>query len=247
MINTAIAQISVRANIGYDLQRPIYAAYPSADQAPVNNDGDDYYYLPDLGVYYNVTDQDYVYFDGNEWVTSEYLPGQYHDYDWRNAARFEIRAAQPYLHDDFYRSKYAGNRFEGWARVNNNDRYNGGYASDGYRTNTRNDDNDRSRYNQPVQYSSNNDRHFDGNRGAYQQPAQQRGNYNQAADNRGQDFNRQAVQHNRNNNQGFDNRGSYIANHQNDQNHGNDNRGGNAQFGQNNRQNEGSNHRMEKF
>ncbi|HWZ02248.1 MAG TPA: hypothetical protein VNX40_01485 [Mucilaginibacter sp.] len=235
MINTANAQIGIRVGIGYAPQRAIYATNTVAVEAPVNDDGDDYYYLPDLGVYYNVTDQDYVYFDGYEWVTTEYLPGQYHDYDWRNARRFEVRAERPYMNDDFYRSKYEGNRFEGWARANDNDRNNGGYAYNGDRDGNRNFNNGQNRYNQPaqynrgaysqpVQYNKGNDQHFEANRGAYNQPAQQR----------------------RDNNQGF-NRGQASDNHQNDRNRGNDNRGGDARYSQNNRQNGNGDHRMSKF
>lgn len=246
MINTADAQIGIRASIGFAPQRAIYATYPAAVQSPVNSDGDDYYYLPDLGVYYNLTDQDYVYFDGNEWVTAEYLPGQYRDYDWRNARRFEVRAYRPYMHDDVYRSRYEGNRFEGWARANDNDHYHGGYANRGDRDGDH-FDRDRNRYNQPVQYNRGGDDHSDRNRGAFNQPVQQRRDKNQGFDNRGQGFNRQPAQQNRNNNQGFDNRGQGSDNHQNDRNRGNDNKGGDAHYGQNNRQNGNADHRMAKF
>ena len=247
MINTADAQIGIRASIGYAPQRAIYATYPAAVQAPVNDDGDDYYYLPDLGVYYNVTDQDYVYFDGYEWITAEYLPGQYHDYDWRNARRFEVRAERPYMNDDFYRSKYEGTRFTGWARANDNDHYNGGYANRGDRDGNRNFDNNQNRYNQPVQYNRDNDQHFVANRGAYSQPVQQRRDNNRGFDNRGQGFNRQPAQQNRNNNQGFNNKGQGSDNHQNDRSHENDNRGGNAQYGQNSHQNGNDSRRVSKF
>ena len=244
MINTAEAQIGIRVGIGFAPQRAIYATYPAAVQAPVNGDGDDYYYLPDLGVYYNVTDQCYVYFDGSAWVSAEYLPGAYHDYDWRNVRRFEVRAERPYMNDDFYRSKFEGSRFAGWARHNDNDHFNNGYANRG---DNRNFDRDHNRYSQPVQYNRGNDQHFDTNRGAYNQPVQQRPDNNQGFNNRGQGLNRQPVQQNRDNNHGFDNRSQGNDKNQNDRNRGNDNKGGNARYGQNNSKNGEAGHKMAKF
>ncbi|MBB3054113.1 hypothetical protein [Mucilaginibacter gotjawali] len=263
MINTANAQIGVRVGIGFAPQRAIYATYPAAVQTPVNEDGDDYYYLPDLGVYYNVTDQYYVYFDGNEWITAEYLPGAYRDYDWRNARRFEVRANRPYMHDDVYRSRYEGVRFEGWAH-RDGDHFDGGYANRGDRDGYRDFDRDHYRYTQPAPYNRDNDHRFDGDRRAFSQPVQERRDH-RGFDNRDQGFNRQPVQQNRDNNHGFDNRGQGFDNYQNDRNRGNDNRGqgadnrqndrnrGNdnrgvdAHYGQNDHQNGDANRRMAKF
>ena len=84
--NTADAQLRVGVNLGLQAQPVAVAANPAF------GNGDQYYYLPDLGVYYDVTDQCYVYFNGSEWVFSAYLPGQYADLDWRSARRFEIDA-----------------------------------------------------------------------------------------------------------------------------------------------------------
>jgi len=238
--SSADAQIRVGLGIGFAPQRAIYATY----QAPAYaGDGDEYYYLPDLGVYYNVTDRCYVYFDGSEWISVASLPGQYSDYDWTTARRFEINAFRPYLHDDVYYSRYNGHRFEGWGRPNNYDR--DGYANRGYRNADRDFDRDHDRYNQPAQYNRNNDHSFDRNRGAFNQPVQDRRDNNEGFDNRGQSFNRQPIQQNRDNNQGFDNRGRGNDNRQKDQNRGQDNKGGNDRFAKNN---DGpANHRMAKF
>lgn len=230
MINTANAQIGIHVGIGFAPRQAIYATYPPTVQSPDEGDGDDYYYLPDLGVYYNVTDQDYVYFDGNEWVTNEYLPGAYRDYDWRDARRFEVRAYRPYMHDDIYRSRYEGNRFEGWAH-RDGDHFDGGYATRGDRYGYRNFDRGRYSYNQRTQYNRNNDRRFGGDRGAFNQSFQDHRD-NRAFDNR---------------DHGFNNRGQGADNHQNDRNRGNAYRGGDAHYSQNNRQNGNDGHRMAKF
>jgi len=133
------AQIRVGVNLGYHAQPGVYAQGPAVEATPAyGNSNDEYYYLPDLGVYYDVTDQCYFYFDGTEWVSSPYLPGQYANYDWRSARRFEIIGFRPYLHDDFYRERYNGNRFTGWGQGNYRDRDNNAYAERNFAQDNRN-------------------------------------------------------------------------------------------------------------
>ena len=206
----ADAQIRVGVNLGY---QPVVYNQPAIPATPAYGDGDDeYYYLPDLGVYYDVTDQCYFYFDGTEWVSSPYLPGQYANYDWRSARRFEVRAFRPYLHDDFYRERYNGNRFEGWERP-----YNRGNAyadrDDRFRDGNRNFDRGR------------NEQHFDAGRGGYRMPNQEYRDNGRQFENHGQQFYSRPAPQNRDNNRGFDNRGQGFNGHQNGQDR-NANRGG---------------------
>ena len=175
--NTANAQVRLHFGFRFNTPRIIYAAAPvvvaqapvyeepvqAYDQpAQVNDDSDnDYYYLPDVDAYYDVNEQCYYYLDGDNWISAAFLPGAYHNYDWRNATRYEVRAPRPYLHNDFYRSKYNGHVAGSYNNHNN-----GGYANQGYR---------------------NNDQHFDNRgEGGYSQPAQPNRNNEQRFDNRGQ-------------------------------------------------------------
>jgi len=199
--NTANAQIGIR--IGLHLSpRRVYTAPVVVEQPPVYNDGDDYYYLPDVDAYYSVDEQCYYYFDGDNWIAADYLPGVYHDYDWRSARRYEIRESRPYLHNSVYRSRYNGytengrwerhGDYQGYASAHygnsgygHNDHFDnhrdGGYSQQpqAYRRNDRNDNHFGTRkqgdYNQPRPYRSegDNSRHFD-NRGGgnYSQPSQ---------------------------------------------------------------------------
>lgn len=48
---------------------------------PVGYDYVDYYYIPDINVYYIVNSHNYVYRDGNRWITARYLPYRYRNYD----------------------------------------------------------------------------------------------------------------------------------------------------------------------
>ncbi|MBS1525063.1 MAG: hypothetical protein JST19_05405 [Bacteroidetes bacterium] len=139
MINTAEAQL--RIHLGFNFgARPVVVAAPAevAYTAPADydGDGDDYYYLPDVDAYYSVPEQCYYYNDGGSWVSAAYLPGAYRDYDWRSARRFEVRAARPFMHDDYYRARFNGVVFNGW----NERGYARGYANDYYRNDRRFED-----------------------------------------------------------------------------------------------------------
>jgi hypothetical protein len=70
---------------------------------------DNYYYLPDVDAYYDVTGNVYYYNDGRRWVSAAYLPG-HRDYNWRTARRYEIRANRPYLNHSYYSSRFNTNR-----------------------------------------------------------------------------------------------------------------------------------------
>ena len=172
--NTANAQI--RVNFGLHI-RPIYARYhaPVVVEQPVyqepvqaydDSNDDDYYYLPDVDAYYNVSAGCYYYNDGYNWVSAAYLPGAYRNYDWRSARRYEVREHRPFARADFYRSRFNGRQV---AEFRNYRHDNNGY--------NRGNDNRRGGYNRPEQ-NRGNDNHY-GNRGqgGYNQPGQNNGGH----------------------------------------------------------------------
>lgn len=132
LFNSAKAQIRVHLGIHF-ASRPVYVpervvvAQPAPDEysEPSNYDGDeDYYYLPEVDAYYSIPEQCYYYNDGGSWVSAAYLPGAYRNYDWRVARRFEVHAHRPFMHNDYYRTRYNGVAFNGhWDRG-----YSRGYA-----------------------------------------------------------------------------------------------------------------------
>jgi hypothetical protein len=137
--NTADAQL--RVSLGFHFgPRPVYvpARVVVAQPAPVvynepaDYDGnDDYYYLPDVDAYYSVPEQCYYYNNGGAWVSANFLPGAYRNFDWRNARRFEVRAPRPFMHADFYRSKFGGVAFNGrWNERMDNRGYVNAYHDD---------------------------------------------------------------------------------------------------------------------
>ena len=111
--NTANAQISFGIHINTPAVRvvaatPVYTEYTPAD---------DYYYLPEVDAYYSVAERCYYYNDGDDWVSAAYLPGEFRNYNWRNARYYEVRARRPYLNADVYRTRYRGNVGH-WERFN---------------------------------------------------------------------------------------------------------------------------------
>ncbi|SDT22301.1 hypothetical protein SAMN05216490_2779 [Mucilaginibacter mallensis] len=177
--NTANAQIRIHLGINlfphHIYVRPAVVDVQPApvvytDNAPADyNSDDDYYYLPDVNAYYNVAQQCYYYNDGDNWISAAYLPGEYRNYDWMHARRFEVRSPRPYLHNDLYMNRYHGANYQ-WAH--RDDHFQGGYAN----------------------HFNGGDQHFD-NRGGYAQHFDNRNQnnynqqYNQNRDNRGQQFN----------------------------------------------------------
>src|SRR5688572_19073097 len=56
---------------------------------------DDYYYMPDQGVYYNVRRQVYVYPYGGNWVYGPSLPPSYGGYTYGSGRYYRINGRAP--------------------------------------------------------------------------------------------------------------------------------------------------------
>ncbi|HMK27551.1 MAG TPA: hypothetical protein VK483_16075 [Chitinophagaceae bacterium] len=97
------------------------------DWGPAGYDYAEYYYLPDIDVYYSVPQRQFVYFNNGRWVFSTSLPYRYRSYNLYNSYKVVINEPRPYMHADVYRAKYA--RYRGW---NGRQTYNRNY--DRYKT-----------------------------------------------------------------------------------------------------------------
>ena len=94
------AQVSVDVHFGPPAWAPA---------APANVQ---YYYLPDLGVYYDVPAQRYIYPRRGAWVRTAVLPGRYRGYDLyhsRPVYLTEYRGNTPYVYYKEHKVKYKGN------------------------------------------------------------------------------------------------------------------------------------------
>jgi hypothetical protein len=104
VVNKTDAQI--RFNVGINIGVPAWGL-------PASYAGD-YYYLPDINVYYNIPQQQFIYFNGASWIGATCLPPVYRDYDLYRANKYVINEAKPYLRDDYWRARY-GVRANGYA------------------------------------------------------------------------------------------------------------------------------------
>jgi len=97
----ADAQISFKLNLNIGSQ---------PDWGPTGYDHVDYYYMPDIGCYYDVAARQYVYLNGRNWTRSASLPPRYGNYDLYHGYKVVVNQPKPYLHDNVYRTKYASYR-----------------------------------------------------------------------------------------------------------------------------------------
>src|ERR1035437_9375861 len=205
MLYKAEAQIHVNVNIG---NQPVWG--------PVGYDYVDYYYLPDLDVYYNVPRQQFVYFDFGRWIFAASLPSRFGRYDLFNTYKVVINERNPWLRNTYYRNQYRGyrGRQQSIIRDSRDQKYfviRNHSEHDRFINNQRQNNNQRQQINNQRQQIPNNNRN-DVNRNY-----QNRGNDNRGNGNRGND---RGNDNKGNGNRGNDNRGN-DKNHDNGGNNGN--------------------------
>jgi hypothetical protein len=92
------SQVSVNVNIG---------APPP--WGPVGYSNIEFYYLPDIEVYYDIRASQFIYFQSGRWYRSRYLPGPYRNYDLYNGYKVVLRdyhGTRPYTYFKSHKSKY---------------------------------------------------------------------------------------------------------------------------------------------
>jgi hypothetical protein len=77
---------------------------------PTGYDFVEYYYLPEIDVYYYVPQHRFVCFEDGRWVFRSSLPSRYRGYDLYHSYKIVVNERQPYLHDQEYRDKYSSYR-----------------------------------------------------------------------------------------------------------------------------------------
>jgi hypothetical protein len=96
---TSQAQIRLQVNIG---NQP--------EWGPSGYEHVEYYYLPDIDMYYSVTDSEFIYFDGRTWVHRAELPRRYRNYDLYKSYKVVVNDPNPWAHNDDYHRRYYGYR-----------------------------------------------------------------------------------------------------------------------------------------
>ena len=99
--NTLNAQ--VRVNLNFNLgSQPAWG--------PTGYDYVDYYYLPDIEVYYNVPQHRYYYYNRGRWIGSANLPSRFRNYDFYNSYKVVVNEREPWRNHNIYREKYSSYR-----------------------------------------------------------------------------------------------------------------------------------------
>jgi len=92
------AQVSINVNVG---SPPAWGPSGYTDVQ--------YYYLPDIDVYYDINTGQYIYLNNNNWVRATALPPAYRNYDLYNGYKVvmtDYRGNAPYTNHATYRAKY---------------------------------------------------------------------------------------------------------------------------------------------
>lgn len=90
------AQISININIG---SQPVWG--------PIGYDYVDYYYLPDIEVYYYVPTHQFIYISNGRWIFATSLPYRYRTYNLYTGYKVVINEPKPYLQFESHRVLYA--------------------------------------------------------------------------------------------------------------------------------------------
>ena len=97
------AQAQVRVSVGVNI-----GSQP--EWGPYGYNRANYYYMPDMDVFYDVPRRQFIYLQGGNWVFAASLPPRYRDYDLYSCYKVVVNEPRPYMHYDVYRTRYAGYR-----------------------------------------------------------------------------------------------------------------------------------------
>ncbi|WP_221390667.1 hypothetical protein [Dyadobacter sp. NIV53] len=109
------AQVSVNINIG---NQPAWG--------PTGYDHVDFYYLPDINVYFDVNKSQYVYQNGTQWIYGKNLPSRYKNFDLYNSYKVVMNEPKPYLRNKIQKTQYAnykGKRNQAVIRDSKDEKY----------------------------------------------------------------------------------------------------------------------------
>lgn len=135
---TSQAQVSINLNIG----TPAVVVRPA--WVPQNHVNVDFYYIPEIQSYYDVSSGLYVYLDNGNWCRTRYVPVRYRNYNLNHARRIELRGyhgSRPYTYYNCHNERYSNNRYNNRyveSRRYDNRRYDNRYDNryaDNYRDN----------------------------------------------------------------------------------------------------------------
>lgn len=89
------SQVTINVNLGI---QPAWG--------PVGYDYVEYYYLPDIEMYYSIEARKYIYFHGGRWIWVSSLPYWCRNYDLYSGYKVIINEPRPYFHFEKHKVKY---------------------------------------------------------------------------------------------------------------------------------------------
>jgi hypothetical protein len=97
---SSIADAQVRINLNFNIDRqPVWG--------PTGYDHVEYYYLPDIEVYYNVPQHRFIYYERGRWISRSSLPPRYRGHDLYNSYKVVVNERTPYRNHNKYKQQYA--------------------------------------------------------------------------------------------------------------------------------------------
>jgi len=96
--STVDAQVRVNLRPNIDIQ-PIWG--------PTGYDHVEYYYLPDIEVYYNVPQHKFFYNEKGRWISRSSLPSRYRGFDLYHAYKVVLSEPAPYRNHKKYGDQYS--------------------------------------------------------------------------------------------------------------------------------------------
>lgn len=115
--NTANAQVNINVNLN---NQPAWG--------PSGYDYANFYYFPDLNIYFDINSSLFYYLSGSKWISNQYLPSKYSKYDFYNMYKVVINDNnQPWLNNKTHKkeySQYKNNKTQIPIRNSNDTRYN---------------------------------------------------------------------------------------------------------------------------
>ena len=100
---SANAQISLGLSV--NIGTPNIAVQPV--WGPTGYDHAEYYYMPDIDVFYNIPQRQYIYMDRGRWSFSASLPSRYKNFDLYSGYKVVVNDDRPYRNAQQYRTRYA--------------------------------------------------------------------------------------------------------------------------------------------
>ena len=94
--------MSAQVQVGVSFNLGIQPAW-----GPTGHDYAEYYYMPDIEVYYHVPQHRFYFYEGGNWIYRSSLPNRYRDYDLYNSYKVVVNQRQPWRNHSSFRTKYA--------------------------------------------------------------------------------------------------------------------------------------------